>query len=97
MPIYDFQCSNCAFKDELMRKSADLSTIVCPACNSETFSKMLSAPSFQLSGSGWYATDFKDKKPNPSTENSTEDKTKNTADTKVVTKTTPSSADNITP
>ena len=24
---------------------------------------MLSAPSFQLSGSGWYATDFKDKKP----------------------------------
>ena len=23
---------------------------------------MLSAPSFQLSGSGWYASDFKDKK-----------------------------------
>ena len=23
---------------------------------------MLSAPSFQLSGNGWYATDFKDKK-----------------------------------
>jgi len=27
---------------------------------------MLSAPSFQLSGSGWYATDFKDKKPTKS-------------------------------
>ena len=28
---------------------------------------MLSAPSFQLSGSGWYATDFKDKKTSNST------------------------------
>ncbi len=31
---------------------------------------MLSAPSFQLSGSGWYASDFKDKKFNKSPENS---------------------------
>ena len=28
---------------------------------------MLSAPSFQLSGSGWYASDFKDKKTDKST------------------------------
>ena len=68
MPIYDFQCSSCGFKDELMRKSSDASTINCPQCKSELFSKMLSAPSFQLSGSGWYATDFKDKKPVPSSE-----------------------------
>ena len=27
---------------------------------------MLSAPSFQLTGSGWYASDFKDKKSNNS-------------------------------
>ena len=64
MPIYDFQCTNCNFKDELLRKSADASTILCPKCSLESFSKMLSAPSFQLSGSGWYATDFKDKKVN---------------------------------
>ncbi len=62
MPIYDFQCTNCGLKDELMRKSSEVGTIMCPTCSQETFSKMLSAPSFQLSGSGWYATDFKDKK-----------------------------------
>jgi putative FmdB family regulatory protein len=71
MPIYDFQCTSCNFKDELMRKSSEANTILCPKCSQETFSKMLSAPSFQLSGSGWYATDFKDKKVNK-----TEDSTK---------------------
>ena len=62
MPIYDFQCTSCGLKDELLRKSSDAGTISCPKCQQETFSKMLSAPSFQLSGTGWYATDFKDKK-----------------------------------
>ena len=62
MPIYDFQCTSCGFKDELLRKSSEVGIISCPKCQQETFSKMLSAPSFQLSGTGWYATDFKDKK-----------------------------------
>ena len=62
MPIYDFQCTSCGFKEELLRKSSEAGTILCPKCQQETFSKMLSAPSFQLSGTGWYATDFKGKK-----------------------------------
>ena len=66
MPIYDFQCTNCGFKNELMRKISEPTTINCPQCSQETFAKMLSAPSFQLSGSGWYASDFKDKKSNNS-------------------------------
>jgi putative FmdB family regulatory protein len=70
MPIYDFQCTSCGFKNELMRKISEASTITCPNCQKETFAKMLSAPSFQLSGSGWYASDFKDKKPNKNQENS---------------------------
>ena len=64
MPIYDFQCTNCNFKEELLRKSGAEGTIVCPKCSQKTFSKMLSAPSFQLNGTGWYASDFKDKKVN---------------------------------
>ncbi len=62
MPIYDYQCSACGFKQEVMRKLSALSVEACPECSKDTFSKQLSAPSFQLSGSGWYATDFKDKK-----------------------------------
>ena len=59
MPIYDFQCSSCGHKAEVMRKISAASVDACPECGAETFSKQLSAPSFQLSGSGWYATDFK--------------------------------------
>lgn len=59
MPIYDYQCSSCGHKAEVMRKVSAASVEVCPQCAKETFSKQLSAPSFQLSGTGWYATDFK--------------------------------------
>lgn len=59
MPIYDFKCTECGHQDEMMRKISAESTMECPSCHQETFFKMLSAPSFQLSGSGWYATDFK--------------------------------------
>ncbi|MEO6117527.1 MAG: zinc ribbon domain-containing protein [Methylotenera sp.] len=59
MPIYDYQCSSCGFKAEVMRKISAPNIEACPECAVETFSKQLSAPSFQLNGSGWYATDFK--------------------------------------
>ena len=62
MPIYDFQCTHCGHKGEVMRKMSESNTTSCPNCAQDTFTKMLSAPSFQLNGTGWYATDFKGKK-----------------------------------
>ena len=59
MPIYDYQCNSCGHKAEVMRKISAANVEACPQCGAEAFSKQLSAPSFQLSGSGWYATDFK--------------------------------------
>jgi putative FmdB family regulatory protein len=59
MPIYDYQCTSCGFKKELMRKISEPNVTVCPECQKETFAKQVSAPSFQLNGTGWYATDFK--------------------------------------
>ena len=59
MPIYDYQCTCCGFKKEVMRKISEPNLTACPECGKQTFAKQLSAPSFQLSGSGWYATDFK--------------------------------------
>lgn len=59
MPIYDYQCSSCGFRKEVMRKISDPVLTDCPECGKATFAKQLSAPSFQLTGSGWYATDFK--------------------------------------
>lgn len=59
MPIYDYQCKSCGFKKEVMRKISEPNVTVCPECQKETFAKQVSAPSFQLNGTGWYATDFK--------------------------------------
>ena len=59
MPIYDYQCTSCGFKKEVMRKISEPNLTDCPEFGKATFTKQLSAPSFQLNGSGWYATDFK--------------------------------------
>ena len=59
MPIYDYQCTSCGFKKEVMRKVSEPSVTACPECSKETFAKQVSAPAFQLNGTGWYATDFK--------------------------------------
>ncbi len=59
MPIYDYECSSCGHKAEVMRKVSAAAVEACPECGKETFAKQVSAPSFQLTGSGWYATDFK--------------------------------------
>lgn len=59
MPIYEYHCSSCGFQKEYLRKLSDPLLSVCPACSKETFGKMLTAAAFQLKGSGWYVTDFK--------------------------------------
>ena len=62
MPIYEYRCSTCQFQDDLMLKVSAATTLQCPSCQRNTFEKLVSAPSFKLSGSGWYETDFKNKK-----------------------------------
>jgi putative FmdB family regulatory protein len=67
MPIYDYQCTSCGFKKEVMRKASEPSVTSCPECSKETFAKQVSAPAFQLNGTGWYATDFKGGSAKPNT------------------------------
>jgi putative FmdB family regulatory protein len=61
MPIFDFKCETCGCAKELLRKISDPILTECPECHKETFKKQVSAPSFQLNGTGWYVTDFKNK------------------------------------
>jgi putative FmdB family regulatory protein len=61
MPIYEYRCSSCGHQQEFLQKGSDTPLTVCTQCGKETFSKMLTAAGFQLKGSGWYATDFKNK------------------------------------
>jgi putative FmdB family regulatory protein len=59
MPIYEYKCTSCGHKKEVLQKMADAPLKECPACGKATLSKLISAAGFQLKGSGWYATDFK--------------------------------------
>ena len=59
MPIYEYRCASCGHQQEFLQKVSDAPLTVCPQCGKATFSKMVTAAGFQLKGSGWYATDFK--------------------------------------
>ena len=60
MPIYVYKCSSCGFAKDVLQKMSDAPLTVCPSCGKATFSKQLTAAGFQLKGSGWYVTDFRD-------------------------------------
>jgi putative FmdB family regulatory protein len=60
MPIYAYKCSTCAHERDVLQKISDDPLTVCPACNAPTFAKQVTAAGFQLKGSGWYVTDFRD-------------------------------------
>jgi putative FmdB family regulatory protein len=59
MPIYAYRCAACGHSRDVLQKLSDTPLTVCPACNAEQFSKQITAAGFQLKGSGWYATDFR--------------------------------------
>lgn len=61
MPIYEYECSDCHHTFDLIQKISDEPITKCPACSMNTAVKLVSAAGFQLKGTGWYATDFKDK------------------------------------
>lgn len=79
MPIYEYECKSCGHHLEILQKITEKDLIKCPDCGKDTLSKLISATTFQLKGTGWYATDFRDKgKAKPSETNETSD-TKTTA------------------
>ncbi len=63
MPIYEYQCNNCHHQFDLIQKFSDAPITKCPKCALQTVDKLISAAGFQLKGTGWYATDFKNKTP----------------------------------
>ncbi len=98
MPIYEYRCSACGFEEEYLQKMSAPLLTVCPKCSQGTFNKKLTAAGFQLKGSGWYATDFKNSgsKPKESTSGATpeaksETKTETQTETKTETKSTDTS------
>jgi putative FmdB family regulatory protein len=60
MPIYAYRCSACGHAQDVLQKISDPVLTVCPACGQATYAKQVTAAGFQLKGSGWYVTDFRD-------------------------------------
>ena len=59
MPIYEYECQKCGHYLEALQKIADKPLRECPECGKHSLKRLVSAPMFRLSGSGWYETDFK--------------------------------------
>jgi len=56
MPIYEYQCQNCGHF-EMTQKITAKPLNRCPTCKGRV-KKLISQTSFQLKGTGWYATDY---------------------------------------
>ncbi|MFN7087173.1 MAG: FmdB family zinc ribbon protein [Burkholderiales bacterium] len=63
MPIYEYRCASCGYQKEYLQRMSDAPLTDCPECGKGTFNKMVTAAGFQLKGSGWYVTDFKNASP----------------------------------
>lgn len=59
MPIYAYRCDDCGFAKDVLQKISDAPLTVCESCGKPSFRKQLTAPGFQLKGTGWYVTDFR--------------------------------------
>ena len=60
MPIYAYKCSACNHQQDVLQKMSDPVLTDCPECGQSTYVKQVTAAGFQLKGSGWYVTDFRD-------------------------------------
>jgi putative FmdB family regulatory protein len=56
MPIYEYHCPKCG-TFETTQRITEPALRRCPTCKSKV-ERMISATSFVLKGSGWYATDY---------------------------------------
>lgn len=75
MPIYEYECEACGHQFDEIQKVQDPALTECPECGKSTLRKLISAPSFQLKGEGWYNTDYKkDKKKETKSESSSSKK-----------------------
>ncbi len=57
MPLYEYKCEGCGETFEVIQKFADEPLKVHEKCGGPVH-RLMSAPSFQFKGSGWYATDY---------------------------------------
>ena len=58
MPLYEYECSACGHRFEIIQRFADKPAEACVACGQGPVHKLLSAPAVHFKGTGWYVTDY---------------------------------------
>ena len=71
MPLYEYECTECGHRTELLQRHGDPPLDKCPECGSAV-RKLFSAPAVQFKGTGWYVTDYAGKGKKPAAAKSTE-------------------------
>ncbi len=57
VPIYEYECTRCSHRFEVIQKFSDPPKKSCPECRAKV-RKLISAPGIQFKGTGWYITDY---------------------------------------
>ena len=61
MPVYEYECTKCGkIIEKLEKVSNGTCEKCCPVCLGN-MKKIMSKNTFHLKGTGWYATDYKNK------------------------------------
>jgi len=58
MPLYEYQCTQCGQRVEVLQKMSDPPLATCEKC-SGSMKRLQSSPAIQFKGSGFYKTDYK--------------------------------------
>lgn len=66
MPLYEYECTSCGRRFEVLQKYSDESVSVCIHCGGPV-NRLLSSTAIQFKGTGWYVTDYA-RKSSPSAE-----------------------------
>ena len=72
MPLYEYECNDCAHRFERIQKFSDPLVSSCPVCDGEV-RKLLSSPAIQFKGTGWYVTDYAKKEGGETKDGETKD------------------------
>ncbi|MBI1748970.1 MAG: zinc ribbon domain-containing protein [Acidobacteria bacterium] len=57
MPLYEYECTDCRNRFEVIRKFSDIPLTQCLKCQGKLV-QVISAPALQFKGTGWYVTDY---------------------------------------
>ena len=81
MPLYEYECTKCGERIEIIQKFSDPLYTHCTKCGGD-MRKLISSAAIQFKGSGFYKTDYANKPAETKSESKGESKTETKSDGK---------------